>query len=57
MLRAGQSTAADDIRAEITCDAELRNVVFGDPLMHMMKLYARRVEILATKVVTAKIWG
>ena len=49
--------ADDDIKAEITCDQELRGVVFGDPVMHMMKLYARRVEILATKAVTAKIWG
>ena len=49
--------AVDDIKAEITCDQELRGVVFGDPVMHMMKLYARRVEILATKAVTAKIWG
>ena len=46
-----------DIKAEITCDQELRGVVFGDPVMHMMKVYARRVEILATKAVTAKIWG
>ncbi len=49
--------AEDDIKAEITCDQELRGVVFGDPVMHMMKVYARRVEILATKAVTAKIWG
>ena len=49
--------AEDDIKAEITCDQELRGVVFGDPVMHMMKLYARRVEVLATKAVTAKIWG
>ena len=47
----------DDVKAEVTCDQELRGVVFGDPVMHMMKLYARRVEILATKAVTAKIWG
>ncbi|CAD6592557.1 MAG: hypothetical protein ASARMPREDX12_007277 [Alectoria sarmentosa] len=47
----------DDVKAEITCDQELRGVVFGDPVMHMMKVYARRVEILATKAVTAKIWG
>ena len=49
--------AEDDIKAEITCDQELRGVIFGDPVMHMMKVYARRVEILATKAVTAKIWG
>ena len=47
----------DDVKAEITCDQELRGVVFGNPVMHMMKVYARRVEILATKAVTAKIWG
>lgn len=47
----------DDVKAEITCDQELRGVVFGDPVMHMMKVYAKRVEILATKAVTAKIWG
>lgn len=47
----------DDVKAEITCDQELRGVIFGDPVMHMMKVYARRVEILATKAVTAKIWG
>lgn len=28
-----------------------------DPVMHMMKLYARRVEVLATKAVTARVWG
>ena len=48
--------AGDDIKAEITCDQELRGVIFGDPVMHMMKVYARRVEVLATKAVTAKIW-
>lgn len=47
----------DDVKAEITSDQELRGVVFGDPVMHMMKVYARRVEVLATKAVTAKIWG
>ena len=47
----------DDVRAEITCDQELREVVFGDPVMHMMRVYARRVEVLATRAVTAKVWG
>ena len=60
MLRGNKQSAngsEDDVKAEITCDQELRGVVFGDPVMHMMKVYARRVEILATKAVTAKIWG
>lgn len=59
MLRENRNSTAgaeDDIKAEITCDQELRGVIFGDPVMHMMKVYARRVEILATKAVTAKIW-
>lgn len=59
VLRATQNSnvgAEDDIKAELTTDAQLREVVFGDPIMHMMKLYARRVEVLATKAVTAKIW-
>ncbi|KAI4214741.1 MAG: hypothetical protein LQ351_002817 [Letrouitia transgressa] len=49
-------TAEDDVRAEMTSDQELRSVVFGNPVMHMMKVYARRAEILATKAVTARIW-
>ena len=60
VLRENQGSTAvaeDDIKAEITSDQELRGVIFGDPVMHMMKVYARRVEILATKAVTAKIWG
>ncbi|MCJ1368807.1 hypothetical protein MMC20_000014 [Loxospora ochrophaea] len=56
ILRASQETGEEDVRAQITCDQQLRGVVFGDPVMHMMKLYARRVEILATKAVTAKAW-
>ena len=46
----------DDVRAEITNDEQLRFVIYGDPVMHMMRVYARRVEVLATKAVTAKIW-
>jgi len=47
----------NDVKAEMTSDGELRGVVFGDPVMHMMKVYAKRVEVLATKAVTARIWG
>lgn len=55
--QAGTPGIEDDVKAEITSDEQLRSVVFGDPVMHMMKVYARRVEVLATKAVTAKIWG
>lgn len=30
-----------------TTDAEMRGIVFGDPLMHLMDLYSRRIEALA----------
>lgn len=60
VLRAGQVGAGsddDDVQAELTTDEQLRDVVFGDPMMHVMKLYCRRVEVLATKAVTARVWG
>jgi len=33
-------------------DEMLREVVYGDPMAHAMRLYARRVEILATRAAT-----
>lgn len=47
----------EDVLAEITSDQELREVVFGDPVMHMMKTYSRRIEVLATKAVTANMYS
>lgn len=47
----------DDVTALVTTDQQLRTTVFGNPVMHMMKIYARRIEVLATKAVTAKVWG
>ena len=44
----------EDVKAEITCDQELRHVVFGNPFMHMMEVYAKRIEVLATKAVTGR---
>ena len=61
MVLRGEKVTRDnlnnDVKAEITTDQQLREVVFGDPVMHMMKVYARRIEVLATKAVTAKVWG
>lgn len=49
----GQDSAAEDhVEACISSDEQLRTVVFGDPLMHMMSLYRRRIEVLATRAVT-----
>ena len=45
----------EDVRAYTTNDQELRGIVFGDPLMHQMKVYERRVEVLATKAVTGRM--
>lgn len=47
----------EDVRAVVVTDAQLRGVVFGDPVMHMMRVYARRVEGLATRAVTARGLG
>ncbi|MCJ1243549.1 hypothetical protein MMC30_000746 [Trapelia coarctata] len=47
----------DDVTALVSTDQQLRMTVFGNPVMHMMKIYARRIEVLATKAVTAKVWG
>ncbi|MCJ1389187.1 hypothetical protein MMC18_002042 [Xylographa bjoerkii] len=57
VLRAGASGRGDDVEAVVTSDQQLRSVVYGDPMMHMMTVYARRVEVLATKAITAKVWG
>jgi hypothetical protein len=35
-------------------DEILREVVWGDPVLHMMKLYSRRIEVLATNAVTGR---
>ncbi|KAL9102421.1 MAG: hypothetical protein Q9163_002443 [Psora crenata] len=49
--------AGEDVEAVVTGDQQLRGVVFGDPVMHMMKIYARRVEGMATRAVTGRAWG
>jgi hypothetical protein len=40
--------------AQIVDDALLRGVIWGDPVCHMMSLYSRRIEILATNAVTGR---
>ncbi|KAI9037508.1 lipase family protein [Aspergillus affinis] len=40
---------AESVEACMTTDAVLRQAVFGDPLMHMMDLYARRIHDLPGK--------
>ena len=52
LLRAPRNGRQDDVRACIATDEQMRSVVFGDVMMHMMDLYARRIEILAKRAVT-----
>ena len=53
VLRVPRNSRQDNVSACIATDEEMRSVVFGDVMMHMMDLYARRIEILAKRAVTA----
>ncbi|TVY83458.1 hypothetical protein LSUE1_G001248, partial [Lachnellula suecica] len=44
----------EGVVAQVFSDEMLRGVVFGDPMAHGMKLYARRIEVLATNAVMGK---
>lgn len=44
----------EGVVAQIATDEQLRKVIWGDPVCHLMKLYAGRLEILAVNAVTAK---
>lgn len=44
----------EGVVAQMATDEQLRTVVWGDPVCHLMKLYAGRLEILAVNAVTAK---
>jgi hypothetical protein len=51
----GSHSSPQEVEACATTDAELRGVVFGDPMMHTMDLYTERIETLAKDAVTAKV--
>jgi hypothetical protein len=44
----------EGVVAQMATDELLRGVVWGDPVCHMMKLYARRIEVLATHAVIGR---
>ncbi|ORY71017.1 Alpha/Beta hydrolase protein [Pseudomassariella vexata] len=44
----------EGVVAQITSDEQLRGVIWGDPVCHVMSLYAGRIETLAVGAVTAK---
>ncbi|KAF3771174.1 alpha/beta-hydrolase [Cryphonectria parasitica EP155] len=43
----------EGVVAQMTTDEQLRTQIWGDPVCHLMKLYAGRLEILAVNAVTA----
>jgi hypothetical protein len=61
VLRAHRSRSSrnskkpDTVEAVTAEDADLRGLVFGDPLMHTMNLYAQRIELLATQAVVGRL--
>ncbi|KAI2603644.1 alpha/beta-hydrolase [Hypoxylon sp. NC1633] len=44
----------EGVVAQIASDEQLRGLIWGDPVCHVMKLYIGRVELLAVDAVTAK---
>lgn len=55
-LRVTKGTSeSETIGAYIVTDEELRKVMFGDPIMHQMGVYRRRIEALAFRAVTGKL--
>jgi hypothetical protein len=49
-----QERMDDGVVAQMVTDEILRGVIWGDPVSHMMRLYLRRVEVLATNAVTGR---
>lgn len=43
-----------NVTAHTVTDEQLRHVIFGDPTMHAMEVYLRRVDMLALKAVTCR---
>lgn len=56
VLRQRIGGTEDDVEAVTVDDDELRNVVYGDPLKHQMRMYRTRVERIATRAVTASAY-
>lgn len=45
----------EGVVAQVVTDEELRNVIWGDPVCHVMRLYSGRIEVLAVGAVTGKL--
>jgi hypothetical protein len=46
---------SEHVTACIVSDEQIRQVIFGDPIMHQMEVYRRRVEALAFRAVTGRL--
>jgi hypothetical protein len=44
----------EGVVAQVASDEKLRGVIWGDPVCHVMNLYAARIEVLAVAAVTVK---
>jgi hypothetical protein len=58
-LRSKKKTTVEErlhegVVAQIATDEQLREVIWGDPVAHMMRLYAGRIEVLAVGAVTGQ---
>jgi len=49
-----QERMDEGVIAQMISDDLLRGVIWGDPVCHMMRLYARRIEVLATNAVMGR---
>lgn len=49
--------ADSGVIAQVVTDEQLRGVIWGDPVCHMMDLYRRRVNSLAEDAVTGRSSG
>ena len=50
----GSDGNQSDVKACLVKDDQLRQVIFGDPLVHSMNIYAQRIEVLAVRAVTGR---
>ncbi|KAK4100181.1 alpha/beta-hydrolase [Parathielavia hyrcaniae] len=59
LLRSREATVEERLHegvvAQIVSDEQLRGVVWGDPVAHMMRLYAGRIEVLAVGAVMGMV--
>lgn len=54
VLRVPDDGTEADVTASVVKDEQLRQVMFGNPVVHSMDLYASRIETLAVRAVTGK---